>query len=205
MNHEKISIGKNDSVLCELGTLVISVKSIFYRENDLFVPIILGRPGAPNVEKVLGIGDAVLFDTPDDGLLEVRALNIRPNGVKFLVSQVAPSSGLRVGFVDDDPSNRPFSEKEIQRIRESLESAKAELSQKSDFNTEQLDLISRKLDEIQQASERLGSKDWKNLVIGTLAGACMSLGLESEQAGAVFKIIDDSFRWLFQTAITLLP
>ena len=79
------------------------------------------------------------------------------------------------------------------------------MHQGCDLNAEQIDLIKRKLDEIQEASGRLGRKDWKNLVIGTLASAIVSAGVNTDAAKAIFGIVDKSFSWLFQTGITLLP
>ena len=125
--------------------------------------------------------------------------------VEFLVTQVAPTIGLLAGGVNDDPNNSPFTEAELRRVRESLELLKIQIRQSASLVPEQFDLLSRKIDEIQLASERMGRKDWVNYVAGSLTSLCISAAFAPDVTRQIFTAANAAFTWLFSSGILLLP
>ncbi len=200
MKNSTIFVNENTSGRPKFSSLVISVRHTQIRQCN----VVIGYPGLPNVVKEMKNGDAVLFQTPEDGTLEVRATSLRSNSAEFLITQVAPQIGLAAALIDEDPNNSPFSEPELKRILESVATLKIELHQSSEFAPEQLDLIYRKLDEIQVASQRLGRKDWINYVAGTITAMCISASFAPEVTKSIFKALGSAFAWLFANAPVLL-
>ena len=157
-------IKENSSSKIDCSSVILSVRTTFGNHCE----VVVGYPGLQNVVKDMHVGDAVLYETPSDGILEVRVLAMSMSDVKLIVSQISPRFGILGGFVDEDSNNSPFSPKELAQIASSITDIKKKLSQRDDIKKEQLELISKKLDEIQTASSRLGRKDWINYVTGTL-------------------------------------
>jgi hypothetical protein len=199
MDQEKYTVMSRDSTQSELGHLIITLR---HTDGDV-ARIIVGRPGMPNVVKDLRLGNAVLFETPDEGTFEVRVLTLTSNYAIVLVTRVSPHLGILAGLTDIDPNNLPFASIEIEQIASSIDNIKRKILH-MDIEPEKLDLISRKLDEIQEASHRLGRKDWINYVIGALTSSMMTAALNSEAASAIFKIANENLSWLFHQALQLL-
>lgn len=193
MKQETLEVVVGASTRADLGQLILSA-----REGDRnVVSLVVGRPGLPNVAKMLNLGDAILFETPDDGLLEVRVLLANYSRAELLITQVAPRPGIAGGLIDTDPSNLPFTPDELARIRKSLESVRLQIGQRSDVSPEQLDLISRKLSEIQAASERLGRKDWILLTAGALTNLIVAAAFTPAVAKALLGATTTALQWLF--------
>ena len=74
-----------------------------------------------------------------------------------------------------------------------------------DITPEQADYISRKLDELADAANRLGRKDWINFAMGMLANIVISAALEPDGAKFLFKTAGHALEWLFGGSIKLLP
>ena len=201
MNHETIQVATNKSGSVPFSRLVVSVRRV---EPYSSCEVVIGYPGLPNVKDVLKLGDAVLYETTEDGILEVRATALAADRAEFLVSQVSPRIGLAAGLLSDDPSNLPFSGPELARVAESVSDAKARLANSGEFAREQLALIGRKLDEIESASARLGRKDWLNYVAGSLTALCISAAFAPEVTRTIFSTVNSAFAWFFTNAPVLL-
>lgn len=186
-----------------MGGLIISLRNAYTSWINLSV----GRPGLPNVESKLKVGDAILFETPDEGVFEVRLLNIliSQNKATLLVTHVSPTPGLTAAFVGSDPGNAPFTSEEKSKIIECLADVKEKLLESNLFTNEQADLVSRKLDEMTDASDRMGKKDFMNWVIGTLTSLTVTASLSPEARKIMFTSIGESLSWLFRNALQLLP
>jgi len=197
MKHTTVAVRKNTSTKVAIANLILSVRDT----HGSHCEIVVGCPGLPNVVKDAKVGDAVLFETPDDGTYEVRALSMDYVKVELLVTQVSPRLGIGAGFADDDPNNSPFTPTEISKIAESVSKAKLDLNQRNNIAPEQLELISRKLDQIQAASERLGRKDWINYVAGTLTSMIVSAAFSPEVSKAIFQSVNSAFVWIFNNAL----
>jgi len=94
---------------------------------------------------------------------------------------------------------------ELAKIADSLHRIRLALSARSDITPEQVDLISRKLDEMRAASERLGRKDWMSYAVGTLTGIVITAAFDREVAKALFQAAGAALSWLFGAPLQLLP
>jgi len=193
MKQETISVYKSKSSRVELGGIIISLRDSSSSECE----VVLGHPGLPNVVQTMKNGDAALYETTQDGIIEVRAIGLYPSQAEFLVTQVSPRVGLLAGVTNGDPNNAPFTEKELAQVTQSVADIKQELSRRADIAHEQLELINRKLDEIQDAAGRMGRKDWINYVAGTLTSICISAAFSSDVRAAIFRAANSAFSWLF--------
>ena len=163
----------------------------------------IGYPGLPNVTQTFWTGDAFLYETPADGLLEIRARSFFNGQVEFVITQVSPRVGLLGGLFTEDPENVQFSEAELRRVEESVEEAKATLAT-SVLAPEQLELINRKLDDLVSGSKKFGKKDFAIYVLGTLTGVCVSAALSQEARTTLFDAMRSAFAWFSTTAPLLL-
>src|SRR2546423_1282125 len=85
------------------------------------------------------------------------------------------------------------------------DSALAKVGERNDVTPEQVEFISKKLGEMQAASERLGRKDWMNLAIGTLTSVIVSAALDRGVAKALLQSASTALSWLLGGPIQLLP
>ncbi len=200
MKQSTVVIKEGTSELLESPNIIISVRHTYGSKSE----VVVGSPGLPNVKEELLVGDAVLFETPNDGVFELRALRMDTKLIELLISQVSPRLGIIGGFVDDDPNNTPFTPDELGKISESIKQLSADIKKTQRFTSEQLNLIDRKLNEIDDASQRLGRKDWINYVAGTLTGVCVTAAFAPDPSKALFKAVNTAFRWLFDNALLLI-
>jgi len=201
MIQKTYDVFESNSCVSELGNLIISLKELSIKNAKITV----GYPGLPNIRSLLKTGDAVLYETPDNGVFEIRLISIYAAYIKILVSHVFPKPGLTAGFVDNDPNNKPFSDEEKSRITASITIIKNKLTKtKSNITVEQLDLVLRKLDEISAATDRFNRKDWINWAIGTLTSLTVTAALSIEARRILFTSIDIALSWLFRNAIKLI-
>lgn len=200
MKHNSIAVKANESGSPEFSSLIVSVRNAYVGRCE----VVIGYPGLPNVEQKMETGDAALYQTTEDGTIEVRAVKLGMNQAEFLVTQVSPKIGLVAGLLDEDPNNSPFGEVELERIEQSIIELKDQLQRSSVFVPAQLSLINRTLDEMQSASRRLGRKDWINYVAGTMTAMCISASFAPDVTRNLFKSIGSAFDWLFANAPVLL-
>ena len=130
------------SFTSKIGKLILSVQET----SSSRVSFVVGRTGFPNV--LCGnakVGEAVLFETYDDGIVEVRFYHhhIR-NKLVFRIARVAPAKGITGGLLDIDPQNAPFEQAEIARIGECMETVKEAVRQRSDLvRPEQMEFLAK--------------------------------------------------------------
>jgi hypothetical protein len=166
--------------------------------------IVIGRPGLKNLRVKLILGDAVLFETPE-GLFEIRVLANSAASVALLVTQISPRPGIAAGLVDQNPENTPFLPQERDRIARSVEEIKVSMSSRPDIQPEQLRYLFEKLDEMSDASERLGRKDWINFALGSVTSVIISAAFDPVAAKALLDATDAALFWVFGAGIKLLP
>ena len=87
---QRLAVSTGSSDVSQVGGLVLSVRSA----NPDNAVVVIGCPGLPNVVKDLQLGDAVLFESPTDGILEIRVMALLHGEAKFLITRVSP----RLGF-----------------------------------------------------------------------------------------------------------
>lgn len=200
MKSEIIEIKRLSSGHPEFCRLVVSLRNI----SDAVCDTVIGFPSAQNIRKEMEIGDAVLFETPTEGVIEARLTEVNFPHAKFLVTQVSPKAGLLGGAYAEDPNNERFSNVELEKIQDSLEKSKASIAAIKGLQAEHVDLLSRKLDELALDSKRLGRKDWINCVSGSLGGVIANAALPPEQVNQILQAISSAFEWLFTNALYLV-
>ncbi len=200
MNQESLTVFLWQSGRAKQFGVVVSLRRSSTEDCDA----VIGYPGIPNLVQTMRTGDAVLMETPQQGIVEVRAIAVHPSRVEFLLTQVSPLSGFAAGAFEADPNNSPFDEAELRRIVESISNVKADLTRQGRLLPEQLSLVTRKLDEIQAAATRLGRKDWITYVAGALTSTCISAAFAPEVTKSVFLAVNAAFSWLFASGALLL-
>ncbi len=201
MNNETIKVAENNSVRLDTSGLILTVRHAYGNHSE----IVVGYPGLPNETRSLETGDALLFETPDAGIFEVRVFSQSVSGVTFLITHISPRPGIAGAFVTSDPSNTPFTPEELNKISVSLRQVTSMLESKAEMLPEQIALIQKKLGEIESASQRLGRKDWINYVAGAITSTCASAAFAPEVTKNIFVSLNSAFSWLFSNALLLLP
>ena len=200
MVQERLVIPEHDSAHSEQTGLIVSAVQTFSDRAE----IVVGRPGLPNMEATLGLGGAVLFETPD-GLFEVRVLSTSGVQVQVLVTQISPRPGIAAGYVDQAGDNAPFLPEELERIATSIDQIRSAMRTRADLSSEQLRYLSDRLEEMRQASERLGRKDWVNLAVGTLTSIVVSAAFDPAAARTLLQAAGTALSWVFGGGLKLLP
>ena len=167
--------------------------------------VVIGAPGQPNVVRLMQLGDAVLYESTTHGLIEVRLTDIHASDVAVLVTRVSPRLGFAAGLDEADVQNAPFALDELAQIKSSLESIRVTMSGRDDVEPEKLELLTRKLDEIAAASQRMGRKDWAMFVAGSLTNVIVGAAFAPEAARALLLATNSALGWVFQNAVRLLP
>ncbi len=203
-NEEYVRAFVGLSFTSNIGKIIVSVQKI----DSSTVSFVVGRTGFPNVVcRNAKVGEAVLFETPDDGIIEVRFYHhqIRDEPV-FRIAHVAPARGITGGLLDTDPQNTSFEQAEIARIGECMETVKEAVRQRSDLvRPEQMEFLGRKLDDLAAAATRMGRKDWINLAVGMLTNTIVGAALSSDAAKLVFRAAGAALSWVWGSTIQLLP
>lgn len=200
MNRKLVELKTKTTKLIEESGLFITLKQCYSASCN----ISLGYSGLPNENSELDIGDAVLFQTPTDGMFEIRLMNITLTGANFLLSQISPQPGLIAGTDSQSEENRSFTASEIERIEQSIGLLKDSISGNNEFTSEQATLIHKTLNDISDASNRLGKKDWINYTAGLLTSVVVSAAFSDSARHALFSAANSVFSWLFNSTFTLL-
>lgn len=202
MKQETIYLSERGSAQTGIANLIISARSQHYS----CVEIVVGSPGMANITKELYVGDTILFESIDDGILEIRLMSIASgeSGIRLLVTQISPRPGLRGALIDEDPLNSFFTDDELERIESSINEVKKKLGSLDDIKPEQVDLIDRKLDDIISASSRMGRKDWITFITGTLTNLTISAAFSPAVSKFLFGSVSAALSWLFDNALKLI-
>lgn len=202
---EHVTVKEQDSTLTSNGGLVVSmIKGYYDDKRDARAEIAIGAPGLRNITASVVLGDALLIETPQ-GLFEFRVLRMNSMFVEFLLTRLDGRPGLRAGLVEDDIDNRRFTADEARRIGQGIAQIRSTVRDSPDIAPEQLEFISRKLDEMQAAADRLGRKDWIHFAAGFLSNIVVTLALSPGAAGTLFKAASSAFSWLFSGSLRLVP
>lgn len=199
MIQETVDVLEKDSRHMDSTGLILTVRLALGSESD----IVVGFPSLPNENRRAYTGDALLYETPM-GTFDIRVLSQNGSKVRFLVTQLSPRLSVAGAFSSADPGNTPFSSEELVRIVSSLEEVKTRIGSQPMIQPEQIALMHKKLDEIKDASTRLGRKDWINYTAGAITSACASAAFAPDVTKSIFLSLDAAFSWLFSSAILLL-
>lgn len=195
---------EREDITVSLGSTEQSeISDIFltYRNHTLgAASFVVGYPGLPNDEHNFRVGDALLHQSPDKGIFEVRALVVASNLVRFRITEISPRLGLVGGLTSESDVNNPFSEDELAKIGQSLEEATQQITAAGLLSTDQLRLVAKTIDDLKESSQRLGRKDWILVVAGAVAGSIADLGLDVAQAKGILRALSSSLSWVFENA-----
>jgi hypothetical protein len=89
MKDEMIEVAEKSSKRVDFANLTVSVGSRAGSKCNVLV----GSPGYPGVVQDMHTGDAILYATTGDRVLEVRVTSIHNGKLGFLVTDVSPSPG----------------------------------------------------------------------------------------------------------------
>lgn len=195
-----LSIATGKSKVIAVGGLVISVK----KSNTEITQLVIGCPGQMNLSKELGLGDAVLYETPTNGLVEVRLMETSDYDPTLLITLVSPRLGFTAGLEPNNHENDPFSTDEVEKIRDGVAQIGKAMASRQDVTPEQLDLLYRKLDEVASAAQRLGRKDWVMFVAGNFTNVCVAAAFSPSAAKALLSNANTVLGWVFHNALRLL-
>ncbi len=208
-----VTLGQGKSFHVPELDLIVSSGGVWYVPNPKgeqyrkikpdAVELVIGALGLPNVKKELQLGDAVLYQTPNFGVVEVRVVEIGPP-TKIMISVVTPRSGFSVAYENESLANAPFSTDEIAKIAGCVDNVARQMASRSDITPEQLAFLSSKLQEIADASKRLGRKDWIMFVAGTLTNVVVGAAFSPEATKALFTALNKELSWVFQNALRLV-
>jgi hypothetical protein len=192
------------SFASRIGHVIISLRDADFSS----ISFVVGRTGFPNVVcNDAKLGDAVLFETPDDGIVEIRFHHHQEiTKPVFRIARVAPAKGIAGGLLTADPQNTAFDQVEIARIGESISAVKQEVSQRTDLmRTEQIEFLGRKLDDLAAATARMGRRDWINLAVGILTNTIVGAALSSDAAKFLLRAAGAALSWLWGNTLQLMP
>jgi hypothetical protein len=163
-----------DPTQCEWEDLAEDLIRIIHRTSGSFYQIRENEPDI-NYELIIQVGDE-----PNAATLGHRRSAIEPtvrawaNDVKEFIhtpdlwTEVRRAKEVLSGEVYEAMGNAPFTSDEQLRIAGRLEEIRQYVKDKYSLPGEQLSQIEAKLDEIEEASHRLGRKDWLNIFYGVM-------------------------------------
>ena len=99
--------------------------------------------------------------------------------------------------------NLPFSKEEQIKVGQALDEIKKYLLMIQQLNLDQQKKVQRQLDYLRDASERLGRKDWLNILISTILSTAVTIGLTPDSTRDWFRFAGQIVRQLLGTVISL--
>jgi hypothetical protein len=98
-------------------------------------------------------------------------------------------------FLEPD-DNRSFNDEEQARIRKGLAQLAEGLKASDRFTAIQLTLIDAKVEELLSASTRLGRRDWRVYLIGTVTSIAITAAFAPAQTRAFLAMLAEALKWL---------
>ncbi len=117
-----------------------------------------------------------------------------------LWATIGQEKALSTAAASADLDNRPFTAAEQKLIATKLDEIKAYLLDGQEFAAEQGAAIDREFAYLKEAAERMGRKDWLNILLGGLFGLAVSLALEPEKARGLLRLAGTVFQSLWGMA-----
>jgi hypothetical protein len=92
-----------------------------------------------------------------------------------------------------ESGNELFNQEEQNAISEKLQEIRDKFRGNKDINAEHMKIIEDRLQYLDEASKRLGRKDWLNAAIGVSFGVVTQMGISSHLAQEIFKFLVGTF------------
>ena len=113
------------------------------------------------------------------------------------------SSEEEITNLSTSNDNSPFQPSERVKIAEVLGAIRSHILVNSDLHDEQVALLDARLSYMQEASERLGRKDWINLALGASLSIVTGLALDPDTARAAMQLLAEAISWLSRHPLML--
>lgn len=114
-----------------------------------------------------------------------------------LWAEMQVSHQLITDIEQTDSGNVPFTLDEQRQIVAQLQEAKKQLREQFELTSEQIAHVEERFDEAEQASTRLGRKDWLLLFGGTILNLIVTDTITPGVAGHIFTIVVQGLAHLF--------
>lgn len=101
--------------------------------------------------------------------------------------------------------NTPFTPEEQRSIEGKLRELTTSIGKEHELSSGELDELTSRMDYLIEASKRLGRFDWRNLVVGTLAGAAFNAYLSPDTVRTMVSTTLSSVSHLFGAPLPQLP
>lgn len=112
-----------------------------------------------------------------------------------LWEEIASASDV-AGLEQASIENTPFTEEERSRIEASLMEFARQVQEQNLLASDQISLLNNDVGQLIKASERLGRKDWRLFVLGSLVTLAAGAGFSPDVANMVIKLGGESLRWI---------
>jgi hypothetical protein len=93
--------------------------------------------------------------------------------------------------------NRPFTAAEQSLIATNLGEIKAYLLEDQQFAADEAAIVEREFAYLKESAERMGRKDWLNILLGGLFGLAVTLALDPEKAKGLLRLAGTVFQSLW--------
>jgi hypothetical protein len=114
-----------------------------------------------------------------------------------LWATIGQEKALSTAAASADLDNRPFTAAEQSLIATKLDEIKAYLLGGQRFAADEADAVERGFAYLKEAADRMGRKDWLNILIGGLISLAIGLALEPEKARGLLRPAGTVFQSLW--------
>ena len=112
-------------------------------------------------------------------------------------------SALIEGIPGAETGNAPFTQEEQKKIGVALNEIKAYLCQLQSFSGEQQRFIEANFNYLKDAASRVGRKDWKVILLGTLISTAVTLAMTPDNTHALLRFAVQIIRQVLSGVISL--
>ena len=124
---------------------------------------------------------------------EIKEVSDTPD----LWAEIQRNRELITGIQQTDSDNTLFSEDEQRQISAQLQKIKEQIKEQFELTNEQKEQIDARLDEAEEASKRIGRKDWRLLFGGTILNLIVTDTITPGVAGHIFNVAINGLAHLF--------
>jgi len=101
--------------------------------------------------------------------------------------------------------NAPFTAPERERLAQSLAGIRDQLTARYDLTAEQLAVMNTGFAELHGASERLGKREWKGILVRWFLIIATTAAFTADVRQALFELAARGLRWLIEQGRLLGP
>lgn len=102
-----------------------------------------------------------------------------------------------VAEIQQDSGNSPFSDDERRQITTQLQAIKIQVREQFELTSEQIAQVDEKLDEVAEASKRMGRKDWLIYFLGTITALIITATVTSGMGDHIFTTVIQGIAHMF--------